>query len=82
MKNVTIYSQNACASCMMVKKWLSMKHVEYSEINLDEKPEERQHVMELSGSSTVPVVLIEDTDSDRRTISIGYKPAQLATAIS
>lgn len=82
MKKVTVYSQNACASCMMVKKWLTMKNVEYSEINLDEKPEERQHVMQISGSATVPVILIEDTDSARQTISIGYKPAQLATAVA
>jgi glutaredoxin 3 len=82
MKKVTIYSQNACASCMMVKKWLTIKKIAYQEVNLDEHPEQRAEIVEMSGSSTVPIVLIEDTNTAQQTISIGYKPAQLVTAIT
>lgn len=82
MKKVTIYSQNSCASCMMVKKWLTMKKVGYTEINLDEQPEKREHVMKVSGSATVPVVLIETDDSQQPIVSVGYKPAQLSTILS
>lgn len=79
MKKVTVYSKNDCASCMMVKKWLKMKQVTYNEINIDEKPEELPRVMEVSGATTLPVILIED---DKNTlVSIGYKPGQLASAI-
>ena len=80
MKRVTVYSQNSCASCQMVKKWLTMKKVEYSEVNLDDQPAQREHVMKISGSATVPVVVIEDTDTNETLISVGYKPAQLAVA--
>lgn len=80
MKRVTVYSQSSCASCVMVKKWLTMKKVDYSEVNLDEQPDQREHVMKLSGSATVPVVVIEDEETQQTTISVGYKPAQLATA--
>lgn len=80
MKRVTVYSQNSCASCVMVKKWLTMKKVDYSEVNLDEQPDQREHVMKLSGSATVPVVVIENEETQQTTISVGYKPAQLATA--
>lgn len=81
MKKVTVYSQNSCASCVMVKKWLTMKKVEYSEVNLDEQPEQREKVTQMSGASTVPVVVIEDSDTNETTISIGYKPGQLAAAV-
>lgn len=80
MKKVTVYSQNACASCKMVKKWLTMKKVDFSEINLDEQPEQREHVMQISGAATVPVVVIEDDTTGESTVSVGYKPAQLAAA--
>lgn len=79
MKKVTVYSQNSCASCMMVKKWLSMKKVGYVEVNLDEHPDQREYVMKISGSATVPVVVIEDDVTSNVAISVGYKPAQLAT---
>lgn len=80
MKKVTVYSQNSCASCQMVKKWLTMKKVDYTEVNLDDQPEQRDHVMKISGSATVPVVLIEDDATGEKTVSVGYKPAQLAVA--
>lgn len=85
MKRVTIYSQNACASCVMVKKWLTIKKIGYNEINLDEHPDQREYVQRISGSSTVPVVVVEnETDGAeiQKSISVGYKPAQLATLIS
>lgn len=80
MKKVTVYSQNSCASCMMVKKWLTMKKVDYAEINLDDHPEQREQVMKMSGSATVPVVVIEDETTKTKTVSVGYKPAQLVAA--
>lgn len=66
----------------MVKKWLAMKNVEYKEVNLDEEPAQREYVQKMSGSSTVPVVVIEDKASESTAISIGYKPAQLATIVA
>lgn len=81
MKKVTVYSKNACASCMMVKKWLQMKQTQYEEVNTDEHPEVLEHVMKISGAATLPVVLIEDDQANSQTISIGYKPGQLASAI-
>jgi len=83
MKKITVYSKDACASCMMVKKWLQMKQAEYVEVNTDEHPEVIEQVMKLSGAATLPVVLIEDIDGDqtKQTVSIGYKPGQLASAI-
>lgn len=82
MKTVTVYSKNACASCVMVKKYLTVKNVGYTEINTDEQPEVLAEVMRLSGAATMPVVVVEDAAAATKAVSVGYKPAQLANLIA
>lgn len=82
MKKVTIYSRTTCASCSMVKKYLTHKNVEYAEVNLDEHPSLEEGVMKLSGAATVPVVVIEDEQTNETSVSVGYKPAQLIAALT
>ncbi len=80
-KNITIYTTNTCASCAMVKKYLTSKGHTYQEVNLDENPQERQKVIELSGQMAVPVTVISDEDGSREDISVGWKPGKLAAAL-
>ncbi len=80
-KNITIYTTNTCAYCVMVKKYLTNKGHSYKEVNLDEKPEERQKIIELSGQMTVPVTVIADEDGSHQDIAVGWKPGQLAAAL-
>jgi glutaredoxin 3 len=54
MSKVIVYSQNQCAYCGMVKRYLGAKQVAYEEVNLDEKPELREYVQKISGASTEP----------------------------
>jgi glutaredoxin len=79
-KNITIYTTNTCAYCVMVKKYLTSKGHAYQEVNLDEKPEERQKIIELSGQMTVPVTVI-DNEAGKQEIAVGWKPGQLAAAL-
>ncbi len=65
---------------MMVKKWLSLKNVSYDEINTDEKPELLPYIMEISGAATMPVIVVEG-EHEQKSISIGYKPGQLAAMV-
>ena len=81
MSKITMYTTTTCASCQMVKKWLSMKNQEWEEVHLDEYPERQQEAIELSGSTTVPITLIENEGGIKNVI-VGFKPAQLAEAIS
>lgn len=81
-KKVTIYSRTTCASCSMVKKYLSMKNVQYDVINLDEKPEFEAQVIAKSGAQTVPVTMVEDLSSSKEAIIVGWNPAKLAEAIA
>lgn len=81
-KQVTIYTTNTCAYCVMVKKWLATKGQAYSEVNLDEQPELRQMVIELSGGMTVPVTVVTDDTTDQQNITVGWKPGELAAALN
>lgn len=81
-KQVTIYTTNTCAYCVMVKKWLKTKGQDYSEINLDEQPDLRQKVIEMSGQMAVPVTVISDENGDNQEIAVGWNPGKLAAALA
>jgi glutaredoxin 3 len=80
-KNITIFTTNTCAYCVMVKKWLGAKGMGYEEVNLDEHPERQQEAYELSGQLSVPVTVITQAD-DSREIVVGYNLAKLAPAVA
>ena len=80
-KNITVFTTNTCSYCVMVKRFLDMKGQNYDIVNLDEHPERRQEVMQMSGAQTVPVTIVTKED-DSRNVIIGYNLAQLAPAIA
>ncbi|MCA9333472.1 glutaredoxin family protein [Candidatus Saccharibacteria bacterium] len=80
-KDITIYTTNTCAYCVMVKRWLQSKGMQYNEVNLDENPDRQQEALELSGALTVPVTVVTKQD-DSKQVVIGYNLQQLAPAIS
>lgn len=79
-KSVTIYTTNTCAFCVMVEKFLDSKGQSYQLVNLDEKPEERDKVLQLSGSLTVPVTVIQNENSEPN-VTVGFNPAKLTAAL-
>lgn len=81
VKNITIFTTNTCAYCVMVKKYLSSKGIGYEEVNLDQNPERQAEALQLSGALTVPVTVITKED-DSREVVIGYNLAKLAPAIA
>lgn len=80
-KNITIYTTNTCAYCVMVKRWLGAKGIGYEEINLDEHPEKQQDAYALSGQLAVPVTVVTK-DDDTQEIIVGYNLAKLAPAVA
>ncbi len=80
-KNITVYTTNTCASCAMVKKYLTSKGHNYQEVNLDENPDERQKIIELSGQMAVPVTVISDEAGAQKEVSVGWNPGKLASAL-
>lgn len=80
-KNVTIFTTNTCAYCVMVKKYLTNKGIAYNEVNLDQNPERQAEATALSGATTVPVTVVTKQD-DSREVVIGFNLAKLAPAIA
>jgi glutaredoxin 3 len=81
MKKITIYTTSTCAYCETVKKWLASKGHEYVVVNMDNKPEVRQEIIQLSGAMTVPVTIVED-ESGAKNVTVGWNPAKLASAVA
>lgn len=80
-KNITIYTTNTCAYCVMVKKWLTSKNFNYDEVNLDTNPERASEALEISGQMAVPVTVVTK-DDDSREVIVGYNLAKLAPAVA
>jgi glutaredoxin len=80
-KDITIYTTNTCAYCVMVKRWLNSKGMSYNEVNIDEQPDRQAEALELSGALSVPVTVVTKQD-DSREVVIGFNLAQLAPAIA
>jgi glutaredoxin 3 len=79
--DITIFTTNTCAYCVMVKRWLQAKGHTYQEVNLDQNPERQKEAFELSGQLAVPVTVVTKHD-DTKEIIVGYNLARLAPAVS
>ncbi len=56
---IKIYSTSWCPDCIKAKKYFNLKGLEYKEINVADKHEDREEVFKVSGQRTVPVIDIE-----------------------
>lgn len=81
VKNITIFTTNTCAYCVMVKKWLGAKGYSYEEVNLDVNPERQKEAFEMSGQMAVPVTIVTKQD-DSKEVVVGYNLAKLAPALA
>lgn len=62
MQTVKIYTTGSCPYCIQAKQLLAQRGVsELHEIRVDQQPEERQKMMEITGRRTVPQIFIGDT---------------------
>ncbi len=80
-KNITIFTTNTCAYCVMVKRWLNAKGFNYEEVNLEDQPERQAEALQLSGQLAVPVTIVTRHDESREVI-VGYNLAKLAPAVA
>ena len=59
MPSVTIYTKGWCPYCSAAKKLLTEKGVEFTEIDIEKKPEARaEMIQKAKGRSTVPQIFI------------------------
>jgi glutaredoxin 3 len=59
MARITMYTTRWCGYCVRAKALLEGKGLDYEEILLDEDPNFRQTLHDLTGGWTVPQILID-----------------------
>ena len=59
MARVRMYTTRWCGYCVRAKALLDQRGVPYEEISLDDDPDFRQTIFDLTGRWTVPQILID-----------------------
>jgi len=59
MARIRVYTTNWCGYCVRAKTLLDARGLPYEEVNLDRDPRFRRRLLELTGRSTVPQVVID-----------------------
>ena len=60
MPRIRMYSTTWCGYCIRAKALLERRGLEYEEIVMDDDPEFRQKMLDLTGRWTVPQIFIDD----------------------
>lgn len=60
MPKFLLYTTQYCGFCFRAKDLLDSLGIVYEEISVDNSPELRQEMIELSGGTTVPQIFIDD----------------------
>ncbi|MGO4388010.1 glutaredoxin 3 [Microvirga sp. 2YAF29] len=61
MPSITIYTKGWCPYCSAAKKLLDDKGVDFTEIDIEKKPEARaEMIQKANGRTTVPQIFIGD----------------------
>ena len=61
MSRIRIYSTRWCGYCVRAKALLDDRGIAYEEVSLDDDPEFRRKLFDLTGGWTVPQILIDGT---------------------
>jgi glutaredoxin 3 len=61
VSRIQIYTTRWCGYCVRAKALLDGKGIAYEEILLDDDPEFRRNLQELTGGWTVPQIVIDGT---------------------
>lgn len=76
MPRVTIYTTRTCPFCKMEKEYLDSKNIKYEEILVDERPDEAQKMIAMSGQLGVPFTVIKNDDGTDEKI-LGFDKARI-----
>jgi len=72
---ISVFTTKTCSYCVMVKRYLDAKNVDYKTVDVTDDPEKRQELAEKTGYTTVPVI------TDGKDYIVGWKPAELSKMI-
>lgn len=74
MKNITIYTTNACPYCIKTKEYLAEKGIKYDEKNVQENSQAKNELLSM-GYRTVPVLIVGDEEI------VGFNKSRIDRAI-
>lgn len=57
---ITVYSKTTCPFCVKAKQLLQTEGLEFTEVNLEQHPEETQPLIERTNYRKVPQIFIND----------------------
>lgn len=80
MPTVTIYTTVTCPFCKMEKEYLDSKKVAYTEIFVDQNPDEAQKMIEISGQMGVPFTVIDKENGEKVAI-LGFDRPKIDAAL-
>ena len=78
---ITIYSTTTCPYCVMLKRWLDEKKVEYTDYMVDKNPYAAQMMIDQSGQQGVPFSTIEHSDGSVDKI-LGFNREQFEASLA
>ena len=78
---ITVYSTTTCPYCVMLKKWLDEKKVEYTDYLVDKNPYAAQMMVAQSGQMGVPFSTIEYEDGSMEKI-LGFDRPRFEQALA
>lgn len=78
---ITVYSTTTCPYCVMLKKWLESKSVDFTNYMVDQNPIAAQHMVNLSGQMGVPFSTIEYEDGKVEKI-LGFDRPRFEAALA
>jgi glutaredoxin 3 len=61
MPEITMYTTRWCGYCVRAKILLDSLGLPYEEISMDDDPQFRRHLFDLTGGWTVPQIVIDGT---------------------
>jgi mycoredoxin len=77
--NVVMYCRSWCGDCMRAKRWLESNGVEYTEIDIEARPDTAAVVREIAGKIVTPTFVIGegqtcvDFDPERLKMLLGME---------
>ncbi len=77
---VTVYTTATCPYCVMLKRWLDDKKVEYEEYRVDRNPIAAQMMIRKSGQQGVPFSVVEYDDGTSHGI-LGFDRPMFESAL-
>ncbi len=76
-QKIRVYSTPTCTYCVILKKYLEEKSIDYEEVDVSQNEEEQKRMVEKTGQMSVPVIEI-----DEERFIIGFDKEELDKALN